>query len=346
MTDFVVDFGQLGIGDRPRVGGKGASLGELTGAGIPVPPGCVVTTGAFTRSLEALDPTGALRREVAALDAGDHDRITAVCAAMRDRVEAAPLPGDVCDAIAAGVAALAPAPVAVRSSATSEDSAEASFAGLQDTYLWIRGAESVTEHVRRCWASLYSVESVTYRRRLGLPEDGLAMGVVIQQMVDARSAGVMFTRSPSTGDRSVVTIESSWGLGSAVVSGEVTPDCYVVSKVTGDVTTRTIATKTWRHRPEAAGAGVVEEEVPAELQRRPSVSEQEVRELVALGRRIERHYGSPQDIEWAIDADGAIAVLQSRPETVWASRDAAPVAAPKAKAFDHVLALLGGGAAK
>jgi pyruvate,water dikinase len=341
-----VDFAGIGIDDRPAVGGKGASLGELTGAGIAVPPGCVVTTAAFTRSLRALDPTGALRREVEALDAGDHDRITAVSAAMRARVEAAPLPPDVCDAIAAGLAALAPAPVAVRSSATSEDSAEASFAGLQDTYLWIRGADAVVEHVRRCWASLYSVESVTYRRRLGLPEDGLAMGVVIQQMVDARSAGVMFTRSPSTGDRSVVTIESSWGLGSAVVGGEVTPDCYVVSKVTGDVTTRTIATKTWRHRPEGEGTGIVAEEVPAELQTRPSVSEQEARDLVALGRRIERHYGCPQDIEWAVDADGVIAILQSRPETVWASRDATPVAAPKAKAFDHVLALLGRGAAK
>ena len=131
----------------------------------------------------------------------------------------------------------------MRSSATSEDSAGASFAGLQDSYLWVTGADAVADHVRRCWASLYSVASVTYRRHQGVPEDTLAMGVVVQVMVDARCAGVLFTRSPVTGDTSVIVVEASWGLGSAVVSGEVTPDTYVVSKVTGEIVKRSVASK-------------------------------------------------------------------------------------------------------
>jgi pyruvate,water dikinase len=237
-------------------------------------------------------------------------------------------------------------PVAVRSSATSEDSAEASFAGLQDTYLWVRGADSVLEHVRRCWASLYSVESLTYRLRRGIPETDLGMAVVVQRMVDSRSSGVMFTRSPLTGDRSVVAIDASWGLGSAVVSGDVTPDSFVVSKVTGEITRRTVATKTVWHRPDPSGHGVVETDVPAELQDRPSISDEELAELVATARRVEAHYGCPQDIEWAVSetapAGENVFLLQSRPETVWAGKDRTKVAAPTARPFDHVIHLLGG----
>ncbi len=146
-------------------------------------------------------------------------------------------------------------PVAVRSSATTEDADDACFAGLQDTYLWVLGGDEVLHKVRECWASLYSVESVCYRRKHGLPEAGVAMGVVVQRMVDARCAGVMFTRSPTTGDRSVVTIEGAWGLGSAVVSGEVTPDRWVVAKITGEISVRDISDKHIQQLP-AAGGGI------------------------------------------------------------------------------------------
>jgi pyruvate,water dikinase len=238
----------------------------------------------------------------------------------------------------------------VRSSATSEDSAEASFAGLQDTYLWVRGAESVVHHVRRCWASLYSVESVSYRLRRAIPETDLAMAVVVQQMVGARSSGVMFTRSPLTGDRSVIAIDASWGLGSAVVSGDVTPDSFVVSKVTGEISRRTVSTKHRWHQPDPGGSGVVESDVPANLRDVPSISDEEIAELVAIARQVEAHYGCPQDIEWAVSRTAPpgqnIVLLQSRPETVWAEKDAAAtgkkVAAPTARPFDHVFTLLGG----
>jgi pyruvate,water dikinase len=233
--------------------------------------------------------------------------------------------------------------VAVRSSATSEDSDEASFAGLQDTHLCVQGTDAVLHSLRACWASLYSLESVSYRLRLKLPERQVAMGVVVQRMLVSRASGVMFTRSPITGDRSVIAIEGSFGLGSAIVSGEVTPDKYVVNKVTGDIVKRTLSAKAVRHIS-AGDGGVRVEQVGDAEQLLPALSDQEVRELAALGKRVERHYGAPQDIEWAIapDAEGTerIHLLQSRPETVWSRRDAKPVAQPAARAYDHVLAAL------
>lgn len=189
-----------------------------------------------------------------------------------------------------------------------------------------------------------------YRRRLKLPEHGLAMGVVIQRMIDSRCSGVMFTRSPNTGDRSVVVVEASWGLGSAVVSGEVTPDKYVIGKITGGIMSRTVSCKLRQHQPNAEGAGVIDEEVPVEQQNVPCLCDEELHSLVDIAKRVERHYGCPQDIEWAIARNFPpgenVFLLQSRPETVWAAKDSAPVAAPKGKPFDHVFSLLSGGAGK
>src|SRR4051794_5865163 len=361
-TAPVLHFRDVGLGDVPTVGGKGASLGELLRAGIQVPTGFAVTTSAFRQVVEHLtvdDDAGApipVPARVAALDHADGATLARVTATVRQAVASAPLPPEVADAVTAAYAALCEEcgqpdlPVAVRSSATSEDSAEASFAGLQDTYLWVRGADSVLHHVRRCWASLYSIESVTYRLRRGIPETDLAMAVVVQQMVEARSSGVMFTRSPRTGDRSVVAIDASWGLGSAVVSGDVTPDSFVASKITGEISRRTVATKTRWHQPDPGGAGVVESDVPDDLRDVASIGDAEIAELIAIARRVEAHYGCPQDIEWAVDRTSSpeecIVLLQSRPETVWAAKDAAApaqkVAAPAARAFDHVLNALGG----
>lgn len=342
-------FADIGIGDRATVGGKGASLGELAAAGIAVPPGYVVTTAAFARVMTTLDPRGDARRAIERLAADDHAAIARATAALRERIASAPLPDDVGQAITGGYRRLADATrddpaVAVRSSATSEDSADASFAGLQDTYLWVRGDASVLDHVRRCWASMYTVESVAYRRRLSLAEEGLGMAVVVQHMVDAHTSGVMFTCSPATGDRSVVALEAAWGLGSAVVSGDVTPDRYVVNKVTDDIVERTVASKLRRQRMAPGGSGVVTEDVPGDLRDRPCVHDDQIRALVGIARRIEDHYGPPQDIEWAIRSDGEIFVLQSRPETAWSTRTRAPVATPKRRAFDHVIDLLSGGA--
>jgi pyruvate, water dikinase len=356
--NLVTRFEDVGINDRPTVGGKGASLGEMCRAGIRVPPGCVVTTFAFERFLQATDRQGFIRREVEKLSADDLATITRTSAEIRARIQGAEPMQDLKDAIVSHYAQLcqendgsaSTEPVAIRSSATSEDGTDATFAGLQDTYLWVRGADSVIEHVRKCWASLYSVESLTYRRRLQLPEQGLAMGVVIQRMIDSRCSGVMFTRSPNTGDRSVIVIEASWGLGSAIVSGEVTPDKYVIGKITGEIVSRTISTKKRLHRPNPVGAGVLDEPVPDGQQNVACLGDDELHLLAEIARGVERHYGCPQDIEWAIARDlpagENIFLLQSRPETVWAAKERAPIAAPRGKPFDHVVSLLSRGTTK
>jgi pyruvate,water dikinase len=333
-------FAQIGLSDRPRVGGKGGSLGELTRAGIAVPAGFVVTTTAFEEFAAEL----ALRAEVAALQPGDLAAIEACSRRLRARVEAAQLPEAARAQIGAAyreLASQAGGAVAVRSSATTEDASDASFAGLQDTYLWITDEVRMLDRVRACWASLYSVESISYRRDRGIDENDVAMAVVVQSMVDARAAGVMFTRSPTTGDRSVITIEGAWGLGSAVVGGDVTPDRWVLSKITGEISVREISNKHIEHR-RAAGGGV--ETVEVEPQRRAAacLGDAQLERLRIVGRQVEKHYGRAQDIEWAVDAAGELLLLQSRPETVWSAKEAAPVATAAADPLAHVMSIFGG----
>ncbi len=313
--------------------------------------------------MAAIDPGGRQRAGIEALAAGDLPGIATATAAFRAAIAAAPVPATVAADIAAAYAALAgrlgDPDVAVRSSATMEDSAAASFAGLQDTYLGVRGASDVVDRVRRCWASLYNEESVAYRRRIGLPEHSLSMAVVVQVMVRPRAAGVMFTRSPVTGDRSVVAIEGTWGLGSALVAGDVTPDSFTISKVTGEITGRRVCVKPVMHVPHPNGPGISSAETPLRLQMAPCLSDAEISALAAVAQRVEARYGAPQDIEWAVldgarqDSDprdsgalaaGRVVLLQSRPETAWAARDAAgtpPVATPRPRAADHVLSLFG-----
>jgi pyruvate,water dikinase len=344
-TENISWFADITLADRATVGGKGGSLGELCRANIAVPPGFVITTRGFERVLAELEKGNCIRSRVEELSLQDLRSIRLLSEELRTRVRSAPLPKDVCaDIVAAHTELCGPDlgwPLAVRSSATSEDSEEASFAGLQDTYLWVKGAEAVLEYVRSCWASLYSVPSISYRRKDGTSENGVAIAVVVQKMVDARSAGVMFTRSPLTGDRSVITIESAWGLGSAVVSGEVTPDRFVIGKITGQISVREISDKRIQDVP-AESSGIKHIENPEEFRRAPSISDEELRALAEIGRRIERHYGRPQDIEWAIDRSGDILLLQSRPETVWSVEDRAPIAKPAENPLHHVMNIFGG----
>src|SRR5215472_7789406 len=338
---LALGLGEVGAGDRPVIGGKGASLGELARVGFPVPAGYVVTVAAFERAVREIDPAGEICREIEELPAGDAAAIARVSAGARARIAAAELPGDVRDEITARYLTLGGDPVAVRSSATGEDGAEASFAGLQDTYLWVRGEQALIGTVRRCWASLYNDEAVGYRRRMGIGERGLAMAVVVQRMVEPRCAGVRFTCSPTTGDRSVISVEACWGLGSALVSGDVTPDRFVISKVTGEVVSRAVAAKSRLHRRDPGGCGVTAADVPGPLREQPCLADAEIAALTRVGRRVEEHYGAPQDIEWAITEGAGIVLLQSRPETVWARRRTRPIARPRARAVDHVFEQLG-----
>jgi pyruvate,water dikinase len=344
-SEIINWFADITLADRPRVGGKGGSLGELARAGIAVPPGFVVCTGAFEHFIGALEKEEPIRPQVEALDSLDLSGIAVVSERVRARVERAALPEGVQADLVAAHAELCGAdvssPLAVRSSATTEDAEDASFAGLQETFLWVTGVEATVKFVRACWASLYSVPSIAYRRKHEFPESGVAMGVVVQRMVDARAAGVMFTRSPLTGDRSVIAIEGAWGLGSAVVSGEVTPDRFVIGKITGEISIREISDKHIQHVP-APGGGIDQLETPQEFRRVPCISDEQLAALKEIGRKVERHYGRPQDIEWAIAQSGEIFLLQSRPETVWSAKEQAPVAKPAESAVQHVLKFLGG----
>jgi pyruvate, water dikinase len=346
VAKYISWFRDIGLDDRPKVGGKGGSLGELHRAGVNVPPGFVVRTEAFEGFVDALEQRSPLRARVEGLAADDLEGMGAVSRELRTRIEDAPLPADLQQEIRDAYGRLGelrlPPAVAVRSSATTEDAADASFAGLQDTYLWVVQADSVMRKIRSCWASLYSLESLSYRRRRGIAESTVAMAVVVQTMVDPRTAGVMFTRSPISGDRSVITIEGAWGLGSALVSGEVTPDRWVVSKITGEISVREISDKAIRHAQSPVG-GVEELPVEEPLRREPCLSDAELESLRALGRQIERHYGRPQDIEWAIDRHTQqILLLQSRPETVWSNKDNQNVATRVSDPLLHIMNIFGG----
>jgi pyruvate,water dikinase len=332
--------------DAARFGGKSASLGELLAAGVPVPPGFALGADAFTRFLEEAGLRGKIEAALADLDCEDLARVSAVSEEIATDMRAAAMPAAVAAEIAEHYGALggssAEVAVAVRSSALGEDSEEATFAGQQESYLWVRGAGEVTGAVRDCWISLYSPPAISYRARLGAGE-AAAMGVTVQLMVDAAVSGVLFTCNPTSGDPSMVAVNASWGLGVAVVGGEVTPDYFLLSKVTGEVVRESVAAKEIEYVSGPEGRGAVRVEVEPERRERPSLGPGELRELVELARGVQRHFGSHQDVEWAIDRDGRLFVLQSRPVTAVAKPAAEPV--PAASAMALVMGTFGAGGA-
>ncbi len=331
----------------PLVGGKCSSLGELINAGVRVPPGFALTTEAYRRFMAE----AGLGREVAArleeIDVDDLAALARASAELRARIEEQPFSTELEDLVAERYRKLAvrcclPAvPVAVRSSATAEDLPDASFAGQQDTYLWIRGADEVLHHVRRCISSLFTDRALAYRARHGVGDDQLAISVGVQKMAKAYTAGVMFTLNPTNGDRSVIVIDSSFGFGEAVVSGEVTPDHFVVNKVTLDIIDRTISQKQVCYTVDARTQTARATEVPLERQRVQSLIDDEITQLAWMAKRIEQHYGRPMDIEWAVDKDlaagGNVFILQARPETVWSAKRSAAPAAVAGSAMDYIL---------
>ena len=292
-SGHVLAFDRCGSAEVARVGGKAASLGTMLQAGFPVPDGFAVTTGAFRETLGS-DVAGRISRDLAALDTDDVTALEAAAARLRLLVETTPLPADVADAIRDAYAALGDdIPVAVRSSATAEDGAEDSFAGQQDTYLWVVGADAVLDHVRRCWASLFSARSIAYRVDRGIAHDDVEMGVAVQRMVQARAAGVAMTLNPANGDRSKIAIEASYGLGESVVSGTVTPDNLLVDKVMLEVVSTTVGSKETELVADLAAGCVTELEVEEERRAQPALSGDEARQVAALAKRAEQHLRRP-----------------------------------------------------
>ncbi len=323
-------------GMRSEVGGKAASLGEMTGAGLPVPAGFVLTTGSFRTCRDAFGLDGVLAPLLHGLDVEDLTMVAERCGRIREVIGRMPMDPTIERSLRRSYAELsrrcggADVPVAVRSSAKGEDSPEASYAGEHDTYLWVRGGDAVVDAVRRCWASLFTDRATCYRAEKGFEHRSLEMAVVVQRMARPVSAGVAFTLNPEDGDRSAIAIDASWGFGEAVVSGSVTPDTYLVDKVLFQITRRVVSRKQSEYRLTERDTV---ELVPVDEHRagRPCLTDAQVTEVARLARRAELHYGCPQDVEWAIEegvADGSaeVLLLQARPETVWSRMAPAPLA--------------------
>ncbi|GAB2749946.1 PEP/pyruvate-binding domain-containing protein [Nocardioides pakistanensis] len=335
-NDYVQFFD---AGPEPKhelLGGKCASLVSMTAAGMPVPPGFAVTTASYDAFIDQTGIHAEITSKLERLDPENVRAVDSVSATIRDHITSRPVPQDVRESLFAAYEALqsrfdAPVPVAVRSSATAEDLPGASFAGQQDTYLWLTSCESVTHHIRECWASLYTSRAILYRLKNGISDEGLSMAVAVQKMVNSKVSGVAITMNPATGDRSKITVDASYGVGEMVVSGQVTPDNIVLDKVMLTLVSETIGDKHAELVPDTSAGELVEREVEPDRRKRRCLTDEELRALAEMAKRAEKHYGCPQDIEWALDADlpdGAnLLLLQSRPETVHSSKAPAPVAA-------------------
>lgn len=338
-----------GVGN-PLLGGKFGSLAEVTAGGFSVPPGFGVTTAAYQFFLTESGLADRARQARTEAVGAKLSRVQEISAEFTAAIETAPMPDDLEQAIRDAYAELEQRagrdglPVAVRSSGESEDLAGASFAGQYETFLWISGADEVLRHVRKCWAGMFGAAVLTYRPDEDTEtvdvDHGICVGV--QQMVEARTAGVAFTLDPVTGDRSKVVMEGCWGLGEGVVSGGVTPSRYVVDKVTFEVLKRELSRQESQYHFDAAAGAVGL--VPVEDDRcdAPCLSDEKIHAIAELAKKVERHRGAPQDIEWAVSEDGDVYLLQARPETVWSQRQAEQLVGERKSAVGHVLARFAG----
>jgi len=328
--DYILRFEDVDKDALAQVGGKNASLGEMIKAGIRVPPGFAVTTASYLNFVTDTGINDKIMERLSGLNPENVDALDAASHDVREWIQGAPMPEPVIKAIEAGYAGLCnlcgseTVPVAVRSSATAEDLPTASFAGQQDTYLWVEGPERIINRVQRCWASLFTSRAIAYRVKNQFPHEKVLISVGIQKMVNAKAAGVMFTLNPTNGDPSKVVIEGSWGLGETVVSGEVNPDKFVVDKVVKEVNERTISTKHIECFFDLEKDEVIHAEVDQEKQCQCCLEDGELMSLVDTAKIIESHYGRAMDIEWAIDKDLSfpenVFIVQARPETVWSQR--------------------------
>ncbi|MBQ2637052.1 MAG: phosphoenolpyruvate synthase [Methanobrevibacter sp.] len=315
---YVVKFEDLNKSDIGIAGGKGANLGELTQAGIPVPPGFVVTAQAYEKFMDEAGINELVMSILDEIDINDTKALQAASEEIKKIITEAPIPNDLVLFIREYYNELCQrvgednTDVAIRSSATAEDLPEASFAGQQDTFLHVSGDDEVIEYIRKCWASLFEARAIFYREENNFEHSKVYIAVVVQKMANADKAGVMFTVNPSTGEE-IALIEGSWGLGEAVVSGDVTPDNYQVDKKDNEIINVTISDKKVMYTNDEAGTSV-KVDVPDNLRKERVLSDEELIELTEMGKRVQAHYGEPMDTEWAFEKD-MLFLLQARPIT-------------------------------
>jgi len=308
---LVMWFEELKKDDVPIVGGKCANLGEMLRAGIPVPPGFAVTAYAYKRFIEETKIAEKIYDilDETIKDPKDPKQYEEASRKIRALIESTPIPEYLKKEIIENYRKLCKKTkskevfVAVRSSATAEDLPGASFAGQQETFLNVKGEDELLNSVRKCWSSLFTPRAIFYRTQKGFRHEKVLISVAVQKMVNSRSSGVMFTLHPVTGDRSKIVIESVWGLGEAIVSGAVTPDHFEVDKNTFKIVVKNIVKKTVEYVRDPKTGKTIHAEVPPERQEAPSLTDEEVVELAKIAKKIEEHYGTPQDIEFAVDRD-------------------------------------------
>ena len=324
---FILPFEAAVEADAPRIGGKCASLARMMAGGVRVPGGFAVTTDAYALHLRSDGLSAAIAERLARIEVDKVDEEETLSREIRAAIVAQAMPTVVEEAIRTAYRELSPngdMPVAVRSSATAEDLPDTSFAGQQDTYLWVVGEDAVIAKVRACWASLFNARAISYRARNHLGQIDVLMSVGVQKMVNAAAAGVAMTLDPITGDRTRIVIDSAFGLGEPVVSGEITPDHFVVEKVLMQILKRRIAEKDFELVADPGARRTVERVIAPERRTAPSLTDAQVLAVAQLAKSLERSMGGPQDVEWAIDADlpegENLVALQSRPETVWSRK--------------------------
>ena len=315
---YVVKFEDLDKSSLAIAGGKGANLGELTQAGIPVPPGFVVTAETYEKFMDKSGINDEIMGILNKLDINDTKALQKASEEIKKMIVESPIPEDISTLVIEAYNQLSQkvdeesADVAIRSSATAEDLPEASFAGQQDTFLHIKGSENVMDYVRKCWASLFEARAIFYREENNFDHAKVYIAVVVQQMVNSEKAGVMFTVNPSTGEE-ITLIEGSWGLGESVVSGDVTPDNYTIDKKNNEIISVMINDKKVMYTKDEKTSSI-KIDVPENLRNERVLSDEELIELTEMGKRIQSHYGKPQDTEWAFEG-GNLFMLQSRPIT-------------------------------
>ena len=329
----VVALSDVRSSDLALVGGKAAKLGELVGPGLPIPPGFVVTTEAYQAFVDGTRVGAVIRETLAHLEAGSPEQVETGCRSIRTAFETTPFPPELRDELVRAYETFSTRHghpfCAVRSSATAEDLEGASFAGLQDTYLNVRGTESILNAIRKCWGSLFTPRVVMYRSKKGFDHSAVRLAVLVQKMVDSRVSGILFTRDPNTGENHLI-VEAGWGLGEAIVGGEVTPDHYVIDGSTFQIVQKQLAEQKVR-LVRGPDGGNRREEVPVAERGVQKLPDDKIARLVSLARVVESHYRRPMDIEWCWDGD-AIYLVQARPVTTIPSPPTAadrPAPAPK-----------------
>jgi pyruvate,water dikinase len=317
MEKAVVWFSEVGKGDINLVGGKGANLGEMTRANIPVPPGFIVTSQAYYRFIEQSKLTGKIQALLKNLNCNNSRQLQDISTKIKLLVTSAIMPSDIAIAIKEAYQQMGNGLVAVRSSATAEDLPEASFAGQQSTYLNIEGEDNVVQSVQSCWASLFESRAIYYREQQGFEHLKVGIAVPVQRMVNSQTSGVMFTVEPVTSDTHKMVIEAIYGLGEGLVSGEVSPDLYILDKEQGKIISKKISRQEQQlTRNPASGEKKpnIWLQLPPRIQQQQKLADKEILQLAEMGRRIEEHYRQPQDIEWARE-NHTFFIVQSRPVT-------------------------------